>query len=135
MLPWDYNLAFGRFSMTEDATFITNYGIDSPLYKAKESKRPMWNVIITNKEYIDKYHKIMDELLTNYFESGEYDKKINEMYALIKPYIKQDPSVFYSAKQVEQGVDTLKRFSEIRTQSVRKQLNGNLSTNKMIKIK
>ena len=129
LLPWDYNLAFGRFSMTEDSTFITNFGIDSPLYKAREEERPMWKWIIENDTYLNIYHEKMNSLINDYFEKGLFTEKIDKTYSLIKEYVDQDPSAFYSPQEVEQAVKTLKEFSNYRTQSIKKQLNQELSSN------
>ena len=129
IIPWDYNLAFGKYSMSEDATFIVNFGIDAPLYKAKEEERPLWYFIVNNEEYLNRYHEIMNDLIVNYFESGEYDKQIDKTYNLISYYIENDPSAFYSFDEVNQAVKTLKEFCSYRTKSIRLQLDGKLNTN------
>lgn len=55
MLPWDYNLSFGRFNMLTgsgddrkylDTNSIINYGIDSPISQGTSEERPMWNWIL-----------------------------------------------------------------------------------------
>ena len=132
MLPWDYNLAFGAFvnsgqGMT-DATSIINYGIDSPLSGTTEEERPMWNWIASNEEYLEKYHLIYDELLENYFESGEFEQEITRVYEMIKPYVEKDTSAFYSVEEFESAYETLKEFCLLRSESIRLQLNGELAT-------
>lgn len=128
ILPWDYNLAFGRFNVQGDATTIINYGIDSPLSMAEEKDRPLWKWIMDNKEYKEKYHKYMEELLEKFFDSGELDKLINNIYLVIKDYVNQDVSAFYSPQQVAIAVTKLKEFCKLRTESIHKQLDGELST-------
>ena len=127
IIPWDYNLAFGRFAMEEDTTFIANFGIDSPLYKATIDERPLWKWIVVNEEYRNTYHEVMSELITNYFESGEFNSTVDKTYELIRPYIKQDSSAFYNINQVDEAVDTLKDFCTYRTKSIRLQLSGELA--------
>ena len=137
MLPWDYNLSFGRFNMLTgtgddvkylDVNTIVNYGIDSPISQGTSEDRPMWNWILKNNVYLEKYHVAMNELLTNYLESGELDKVIDSEYALIEPYLKYDNSAFYTQEQIRTGVSTLKDICNLRTKSIRLQLDGNLST-------
>jgi len=128
ILPWDYNLSFGRYNMHEDITTIINYGIDSPLYNINNESRPLWNWILSKQEYIDKYHEVMNELLYNYYESGLYEKDIDNIYKLIKPYIEKDYSAFYKPEEVDRAVTTLKDFIKNRIQSIRLQLDNKLST-------
>ncbi len=70
----------------------------------------------------------MDELLSGYFESGEFEKEVDELYAMLLPYVKKDPTAFFNAEEYEKGCDALKEFCRLRTESIRKQLNGELAT-------
>lgn len=126
--PWDYNMSQGAFAMTEDETFIVNYGIDSPLYKAKEEDRPLWNWIMNNETYQNKYHEEYDKLLKEYFENDEFNNKVDETYNLIKQYVNMDRTKFYRNKQVNDAVQEYKEFNNLRTQSIRLQLNNKLAT-------
>ncbi len=156
MVPWDYNLAFGAFmgmgngggpknndtatdsedsastdkshTNSKDATSIVNYGIDTPLSGAEEDSRPMWSWITENEEYLEQYHEVYDELLTNYFESGAFDEEIDRIYELILPYVEKDPTAYYTADEFQTGYETLKSFIDLRAESIRKQLDGSLST-------
>ena len=128
MIPWDYNLSFGRYNMMEDINTIVNYGIDSPLNRAQSINRPMWNWIEKSDKYREEYHKVMNQLITNFFESGKFDYFVDTTYDLIKPYIPMDISAFYNPTQVETAVNSLKEFCQYRTQSIRLQLDGKLST-------
>ncbi len=133
LLPWDYNLAFGAFSMSgqgEDAgaTSLINCGIDTPLSGATEDTRPMWAWITSNDEYLEKYHTYFNDLITNYFESGEFEKEIDRVYEMILPYVEKDVSAFYSVDEFKTGYETLKEFCKLRAESIRKQLDGQLAT-------
>lgn len=135
MIPWDYNLAFGAFtgqnnSGTElnNATAIVNCGIDSPLSGAEEDDRPMWSWITSDEEYLEKYHDVMDHLITGYFESGEFETEVNAIYKMILPYVEKDTSGFYDAEEFQTAFETLKTFCTKRAESIRLQLDGTLST-------
>ena len=129
MLPWDYNLAFGGFGGkgNQDATALMNTGIDTPLSGADESARPMWAWIKSSDQYLEAYHQVYQELLTNYFESGEFEKQIDSLYEMLLPYIEKDTGAFYQADAFKTGYETLKQFCLLRAESIRLQLDGTLS--------
>ena len=134
MLPWDYNLAFGGFSGNGgesggvDTTSLVNTGIDTPLSGVTEEARPMWNWIVSNENYLETYHSIFDSLISGYFESGKFESEIDSLYEMLYPYVEKDPSAFYSADEFTTAYKTMKEFCLLRAESIRLQLNGNLST-------
>jgi len=128
MFPWDYNLAFGAFNNSDDATELVNYGIDTPLSGSTLSDRPMWAWIAEDETYLDKYHEVYNELLTNYFESGEFEEKFDAIVSMIAPYVEKDPNAFYTYEEFETATENLKSFCSLRAESIRKQLDGTLST-------
>ncbi|MGN0340931.1 MAG: CotH kinase family protein [Lachnospira sp.] len=134
MLPWDYNLAFGGFSGNGgesggvDTTSLVNTGIDTPLSGVTEEARPMWNWIVSNENYLEIYHSIFDSLISCYFESGKFESEIDSLYEMLYPYVEKDPSAFYSADEFTTAYKTMKQFCLLRAESIRLQLNGNIST-------
>ena len=134
MLPWDYNLAFGGFSHggyngeESSTTSLINTGIDTPLSGTTEDARPMWSWIAASAEYTEAYHQVYEELLTNYFESGEFEAQMDALYEMLLPYVEKDPTAFYSAEEFTTAYETLKEFCLLRAQSIRAQLDGSLST-------
>ena len=130
MLPWDYNEAFGAHGLSgnQSAPSIINSGIDSLLGSASDADRPMWNWIVTNEEYLEKYHEIYAELIENYFDSGACEEEINRIHDLIRPYVEEDPNAFYSAEKFDTACESLKLFCKLRAESVKKQLEGGLAT-------
>ena len=131
MLPWDYNLAFGGFgggdfSSGGGLTGSVNIGIDS-LVNDNES-RPMWDWIVENEEYLEKYHEVVDEMISGYFESGEFEAEMNRVYEMIRPYVENDPTAFYTVEEFDTAYNTLLKFCLLRAESYRKQLNGELAT-------
>ena len=127
MFPWDYNMNYGSFGMGQDDNVIANFGIDSPLLSIDNSERPLWNWIMSNEEYKNKYHEAMDKLLKTYLESNEFTNQMNTMYNIFKPYLSKQTYMFYQQDQVESGYQMLLKFTNLRTLSIRKQLNGELS--------
>lgn len=131
MLPWDYNEAFGSFSRGKeqsDTTVLINTGIDTPLSCTTEDNRPMWSWIVSDDEYLEQYHAIFDKLIETFFESGKCAEDIDAVYEMILPYVEKDPTAFCTVDQFKTAVSTLKRFCELRSKSIRTQLDGTLAT-------
>ena len=112
---------------SSDATDLVNTGIDTPLSGSQESDRPMWSWITSSEKYLEQYHSVYSELLS-YFESGGFDAEADRIYQMILPFIEKDPSAFYNAEQFKTAYETLKTFCSLRAESIRKQLDGTLST-------
>ena len=128
VFPWDYNLAFGGFQGGSDATSAVNWAIDSPLSGTTEENRPLWNTIVSNEAYLEKYHQYYSELLADFFENGKCSEEIERVYNMIRPYVEKDPSAFYTLDEFDKAVETLKVFCEKRAESISKQLGGTLGS-------
>ena len=150
MIPWDYNLAYGRFmnmggghgkdarnneqtdnndsmSDSSDATETVNYGIDSPLSGAEEEDRPMWSWIVNNSEYLQQYHEEFEKLVS-YVLSDEFSAEMDRLYEMLYPYVESDATAFYTIDEFKTGFETIKEFVTLRAESIKKQINGELST-------
>lgn len=112
--------------MGSDATSMVNMAIDTPLSGASEEDRPMWGKLISNETYKEMYHKLFNEFLVNYIESGSILEEINRVQEMITPYVQKDPTAFYNYDEFTKGVETLKQFITLRGESVRGQLNGTI---------
>ena len=137
MIAWDYNLAFGAFSMgggpggegggsgeTDSATEMVNFPIDTPVSGAALEDRPMLGKLLENPEYLERYHQIFGELISGYFESGEFENEFSRVYSMIAEYVQKDPTKFCTYEEFERGASTLLDFCRLRAQSIRGQLDG-----------
>lgn len=127
MLPWDYNLAFGTFQ-SADATSAVNSAIDSPVSGGDISDRPMIAWIFENEEYTDLYHEYFLQFISEYFDSGEFEKEIDAVTQMISPYVEKDPTKFCDYDSFVLGASTLKKFCMLRAESVSNQLCGTISS-------
>ena len=125
MIPWDYNLAFGTFT-GGDATGTINTPIDTPV-SGGSSDRPMLNWIFESEEYTRLYHRYFSEFLS----SVGIDGIIDNAYDLIKDYVAKDPTAFYSYDEFELGVETIRQFCALRSESISTQLENNETTTDM----
>lgn len=119
MIPWDYNLAFGTFT-GGDANGTVNTPIDTPV-SGGSSDRPMLNWIFESEEYMETYHQYFSEFLSSVDIAGIIDNA----YDLIKDYVVKDPTAFYSYDEFELGVETIRQFCALRSESISMQLENN----------
>ena len=123
MIPWDYNLAFGGFQ-TGSAEAAVNEPIDDPVTSGELEDRPMIAWIFRSQEYTDLYHQYYAQFIEELFDSGSCQALIDSTFALIAPYAAEDPTLFCTYEEFEQGVEALKTFCALRAESVRGQLAG-----------
>ncbi len=126
MIPWDYNLAFGTFQGGM-AQSTVNTPIDTPISGGAGSDRPMWSWIVANEEYTQLYHQYFMEFLNTVDIAGI----IEDAYTLIKPYVEKDPTKFYTYEEFETGVETMRQFCTLRTESITAQLANGETTETM----
>ena len=126
MIPWDYNLAFGGFQASGDATSLVNYPIDTPVSGGTTDSRPMLAWIFASEEYTELYHQYFAEFLADYRENGALEAMIAETAQLIAPYVEQDPTKFCTYEEFEAGVDALQKFCSLRLESIAGQLKGTI---------
>ncbi len=125
MLPWDYNLGFGTFGSGNAASTV-NTPIDTPV-SGGSSDRPMLNWIFESEEYTALYHQYFAEFIS----SVDIQSIINNAYDLIKSYVEKDPTAFFTYEEFELGVETLRRFCSLRSESISMQLDNDATIDDM----
>ncbi len=120
MLPWDYNLAYGTFQ-GRNSTEQVNSPIDTPV-SGDMSDRPMVGWIFSDEDYTEMYHEYFAEFLADVDISGIIDNA----YDLIAEYVEKDPTKFCTYEEFEKGVSTLRKFCQLRSESVQGQLDGTI---------
>ena len=132
MLPWDYDSAFGHFpadgivSVEPDSTVAVNTGIDSPLGNVADEARPMWSWILSDIRYRNAYHDALLET-ADIIDSGAFQKEADRVGELIRPFTGNDPKAFFTQDQFLTGRAAMLRFTELRAESVRKQVSNQLA--------
>ena len=133
MLPWDYDIACGSFPVDAkmdtviDSNAVVNAGIDSPLGEIADEDRPMWNWILSDENYLNEYHNVLAELV-NVIDAGEFREEAGRVHDLILPYVEKEPKAFYDPEKFNKAYETLLKFTELRAESVSRQINGQLAT-------
>ena len=127
MIPWDYNLAFGTFSVTT-ATDAVNDPIDTPVSGGNMDELPMIAWIFSDEDYTQLYHDYFADFLSTCFTSGYFTELIDATYKQIAPYVEKDPTKFCTYDEFVKGADTIKEFCLLRAESVQGQLNGTVAS-------
>ena len=126
MIPWDYNLAYGTFQ-GGNAQSTVNTPIDAPVSGGTGDDRPMWNWILSDENYTEQYHQYFSEFL----HTVDIQEMIDNAYNLIKSYVEKDPTSFYTYEEFETGVETMRQFCALRSQSISMQLANAETTSNM----
>lgn len=125
MIPWDYNEAFGEFGASGAAS-VVNAPIDSPVTSGSLEDRPMVAWVFSDEEYIDRYHTLYAEFLTQLWDSGWLRNEIESARDLIGPFVQRDTRSFTTYEKFLSGTEELLTFFDLRSQSVRGQLDGTI---------
>ena len=134
MIPWDYNLSFGSyehyledFSSTakiNETTRTINLPILSPIKYSLEGSRPFFEKVVAYNQ--DEYINYINILIEEYFDSGYFEYKYNDITNKILPHIKKDATAFYNLDEVVKAQELLKEFIDLRVDSVKGQLKGDI---------
>lgn len=128
MIPWDYNLAFGGFSMGGfgGATSTVNSPIDSPVSSGTLDSRPMVAWIFNNEEYTALYHEIYQTFVDEVYTSGWLEEELQRVIEMISPYVESDPTAFFTYEEFQTGSSALIEFCNLRFESIAGQLDGSI---------
>lgn len=126
MIPWDHNLAFGTFTAS-DASGTVNTPIKRPVSNGSGEDRPMWSWILSDESYTRLYHQYFAEFLS----AVDIQGIIDNAYNLIQSYVEKDPTAFYTYEEFETGVETLRQFCYLRSESIAMQLANGETTSDM----
>ena len=150
LVPWDYNLAFGAFSvesaynsflgdwekkpdidmagaMSSDKSYV-NWPIDEPVVSAKVSDRPYIQVIFDDPGYVTAYHDAYRAFIKQFLHSGRYEELCNQAFDLIKPYADAGYAL-YSTEKLEEGKNNVLLYGKLRMESASLQLAGRMPAN------
>ncbi len=125
ILPWDYHLSYGGFQ-AGSAEDVVNFPIDTPVSGVEMESRPLLNMLLSNEEYLARYHGYLQEIVDGYFNSGLFEETARALQTKLAEYVKDDPSAFYTYDEFNAGVDALILLNRLRADSITGQLNGTI---------
>lgn len=124
IFPWDYNLSLGGMSSMgsdADATEVVNDAIDTPFSGTK-----FFDALLSNEEYLEKYHAYLRQLVDEYVNGGRFDEVYNRIRSQIDPLVETDPTAFYPYDEYETAEETLYETVKLRAESISGQLDGTI---------
>ena len=122
IIPWDLHLSFASFQM-QDGQKAVNFPIDAPVTDTMENS-PLISKLLEVDEYKEQYHKYLEQLISNYIDSGKYEQTIKNITELIDEYVKEDTRHFYSYDEYKTAINEMITFGKDRTTSIKAQLAG-----------
>jgi len=66
----------------------------------------MVSTILKNSEYKEKYHEYLNEIVTKYLDSDYIENMTTKVADLIDPYVKEDPTIFYSYEDFKTNISS-----------------------------
>ncbi|MFH0915182.1 MAG: CotH kinase family protein [bacterium] len=116
IIPWDLNESLGGFDSGLSRDQILNFFIDEPT-AAAVAEYPLVEQLLSEPEYLETYHGYLRELVEGPFSPERMTARINEIAALIRPYVQADDNLFFSLDAFEQGLteDVSSNVGSIRT--------------------
>ena len=130
LLPWDYNLSFGAFSMGRGsgsgsgAASSVNSPIDTPVTSGDISTRPILSWIFESEEYTARYHEIYQEFIDTC--ARWMTEEIARVNAMLAPYVAADKNGFFTHEEFLTAGETLAEYCRLRCESIQGQLNGSV---------
>lgn len=86
---------------------IVNHVIDNPIHDTN-SARPMFDLILQNDVYRQRYRQEIQNLLDTVFNEQNIRAEVNRIAQLIDPYVQADPTKFFTYEEwqlsLEQGL-------------------------------
>jgi spore coat protein CotH len=123
IFPWDYNLSFGGFSMGSagDGTSVINDAIDTPFSGTK-----FFNSLLSDEEYLARYHAYLQQLTDEYVEGGKFDEFYSRVRTQIDSLVAEDPTAFYTAEEYGIAAEVLHELIVRRAESIEGQIAGTI---------
>ncbi len=125
VLPWDYNLAFGGFQ-SGSASASVNFPIDTPVSGVEMSERPLINTLLSQPEYLERYHTYLREICEKYVNGGVLESTVAQVRHAIDKQVDSDPTKFCTTEQYQTATEALIQFCKLRAESVLGQINGTI---------
>ncbi|NLM25503.1 MAG: hypothetical protein GX208_05240 [Firmicutes bacterium] len=105
ILPWDYNMSFGGFGMG-GAQSSVSLPIDNPVSGTTLASRPLLGKLLEVPQYKELYHQYIQEVIEGPFSLEELSQEIQRIGTMIRPYLANDPTKFYTMEQFEAAISS-----------------------------
>lgn len=118
------NNATGNGAGTASSTSLM---IDEPTSGAL-AERPLVAKLLAVDEYKQKYHTMIQNVLTNFLANDIFTAKVNALNDMIAADVKSDPTSFYTYEEYQAGVKSLIAWNQTNTANIQGQLDGTIAS-------
>ncbi|MGE7987651.1 CotH kinase family protein [Lysinibacillus fusiformis] len=121
-----FNMGMSGNLMAESAI---NFSVTTPVSGTTLEERPLLNALLTNEKYRAQYEGYLEELTMNYLTEDYVQSMTKKLAVLLTTYVEADPTKFSTTEQfleAVEGENSLPEFAKQRSESILKQLSGEL---------
>ncbi|MDN4617384.1 CotH kinase family protein [Paenibacillus sp. PsM32] len=112
---------------TANKASSTSLMIDEPTSGAL-AERPLVAKLLAVDEYKQKYHTMIQNVLTNFLANDIFTAKVNALNDMIAADVKSDPTSFYTYEEYQAGVKSLIAWNQTNTANIQGQLDGTIAS-------
>lgn len=120
------NEAAGNANTTDTAS-STSLMIDEPTSGAL-AERPLVAKLLAVDEYKEKYHAMIQNVLTNFLANDIFTAKVNALNDMIAADVESDPTAFYTYAEYQAGVKSLISWNKTNAENIQGQLDGTIAS-------
>ncbi|RRJ63866.1 hypothetical protein EHV15_13705 [Paenibacillus oralis] len=99
--------------------------IDEPTQGAV-SERPLLAKLLAVDEYKAYYHEILQQAVDGFLANEAFSQRVTALSEMIAPYVKADPTAFYTYEEFEQAVTQLIATNASQVENISQQLDGTI---------
>lgn len=99
--------------------------IDEPTQGAV-AERPLVAKLLEVQEYKELYHSILQEIVDGYLSNDVFSARVDELKAMISPYVQADPNAFYTYEEFQEALPSLIATNASQVETISQQLDGTL---------
>ena len=103
LIPWDLNMSFGGFAGGLSREHLIDFYIDEPT-SGKPVQYPLVAQLVSKPEYLETYHKYLQEIIDGPFSVERMKARIDKIAALIRPYVEKDDLKFFTLADFERAL-------------------------------
>ncbi len=105
----------------------TSLMIDEPTSGAL-AERPLVAKLLAVDEYKEKYHAMIQKVLTQFLANDLFTAKVNALNDMIAVDVQSDPTAFYTYEEYQAGVTSLIAWNQTNVTNIQGQLDGTIAS-------
>lgn len=106
IIPAEMNLAFGSYKNANGASDLDFNGLVEldPLLHADNALKPLVSALLKNPEYKKIYFAHYRQILVDWFDNGNFEKRALALQTMIAPYVENAPEKPYSVAEFKRSL-------------------------------